>query len=372
MALLDFSSALYLGLRHPSSSLRPWRSLTLGASAALVEPEGAAETAAALAVLQGCEQGVLSSSSLHLFWDLFRTLTRSPTLFLLDSQSYPIAHWAARAAAVNGATPRTFRHFDPDALGGVLALGRRTRVRPVVITDGYCPDCGAMAPLPDYLPLIRRYGGLIIVDDTQALGVLGGDANTASPYGTGGGGILRWDRISDPCVAVAASLAKGFGAPLAVLSGEKNLIRSVMQNSGTRLHCSPPATAAIRAAERALEINRQGGDQIRKNLLARVRQFQHGIRKLGLISACGLFPIQIIEHPAAPVLQRLLARAGVQCVLIRRRHGQRLALCFLITAAHQPADIAAGLAALAAACNLLNPLDRITENFNVTSQRFIA
>ena len=34
--VLDFTSALYLGLQHPSRSLRPWRQFTTGAPAALV------------------------------------------------------------------------------------------------------------------------------------------------------------------------------------------------------------------------------------------------------------------------------------------------------------------------------------------------
>jgi len=36
--VLDFTSALYLGLRHPSGSLRPWARFTLGVPAALAAP----------------------------------------------------------------------------------------------------------------------------------------------------------------------------------------------------------------------------------------------------------------------------------------------------------------------------------------------
>ena len=38
--VLDFTSALYLGLRHPSSSLRPWSGLTTGKPAVLEPPRG--------------------------------------------------------------------------------------------------------------------------------------------------------------------------------------------------------------------------------------------------------------------------------------------------------------------------------------------
>ena len=36
--VLDFTSASYLGLRHPRRTLRPWPRLTTGVPAALAEP----------------------------------------------------------------------------------------------------------------------------------------------------------------------------------------------------------------------------------------------------------------------------------------------------------------------------------------------
>ena len=36
--MLDFTSSLYLGMRHASRDLRPWDSLTRGMPAALVPP----------------------------------------------------------------------------------------------------------------------------------------------------------------------------------------------------------------------------------------------------------------------------------------------------------------------------------------------
>ena len=72
--MLDFTSALYLGLRHPSASLPPWDALTIGRPAALAEPPDAEAVAAEIASLQGCEAATLLPSTLHLFWDLFRVL----------------------------------------------------------------------------------------------------------------------------------------------------------------------------------------------------------------------------------------------------------------------------------------------------------
>ena len=56
--VLDFTSALYLGLRHPSPSLRSWSGLTTGKPAALELPPVSAAIAGRFAALVGCESAV--------------------------------------------------------------------------------------------------------------------------------------------------------------------------------------------------------------------------------------------------------------------------------------------------------------------------
>jgi 8-amino-7-oxononanoate synthase len=72
--MLDFTSALYLGIRHPSRSLRPWSQFTTGKPAALELAPGAEAITTVLAELQGCERVTLLPSTLHLFFDLFEAL----------------------------------------------------------------------------------------------------------------------------------------------------------------------------------------------------------------------------------------------------------------------------------------------------------
>ena len=104
--MLDFTSALYLGLQHPSNSLRPWRAFTTGAPAALVEPLSARAIARALADLQGCEAAILAPSTLHLAWDLFGLLAEKPITILMDAGAYSITRWGVQRAAMRGATER--------------------------------------------------------------------------------------------------------------------------------------------------------------------------------------------------------------------------------------------------------------------------
>ena len=57
-----------------------------------------------------------------------------------------------------------------------------------------------------------------MLDDTQALGILGEGPTKSNPYGIGGGGSLRWHDVFGPHIIVGSSLAKGFGAPLAAFA----------------------------------------------------------------------------------------------------------------------------------------------------------
>ena len=338
--MLDFTSALYLGLQHPSDSLRPWRRFTTGAPAALNEPGFARHIARELAELQGCAAALLAPSTLHVAWDLFGMLAANPITVLMDSGVYAISRWGAQRAAMRGAMVRTFLHHDASSLERSLATAPRDRT-PVIVTDGVCPRCGRVAPLESYLSAARRRQGLLVIDDTQALGILGHSPNSQRSYGYGGGGTLRWCGINSPEILVYASLAKGFGVPAAVLAGSTERVCQFDRESHTRVHCSPPSVAACRAAEHALECNRRAGDALRGRLEQRVREFRRGVLAPDIALSGGLFPVQTIDladDATARRTQKNLRRRGISAVLL---HGEdhRPRLSFLLTARHTPSEI---------------------------------
>src|ERR1700685_2750309 len=144
--MLDFTSALYLGLHHPSQSLPLWSQFTTGVPAALAAPPGAVQVAHQLARLQTCEYGVLGTSTFHLFWDLFGMIAQRPVRIYVDAGLYPIARWGVERAAAHGIPIRQFAHHDPEAFSGQLKRDEQSRSRPVLVADGFCPACGRSAP----------------------------------------------------------------------------------------------------------------------------------------------------------------------------------------------------------------------------------
>ncbi|WP_051334267.1 aminotransferase class I/II-fold pyridoxal phosphate-dependent enzyme [Bradyrhizobium sp. Ai1a-2] len=329
--MFDFTSALYLGLRHPSPSLLPWMGLTTGKPAALEPPPGSVATAGNFAALVGCERATPLASTLHLFWDLFGWLARDRVRIYMDSGTYAVAKWGVERVAARGVAVRTFAHHDVAGLRALLQGDLRANDRAIVVADGFCPNCGRPAPIGEFLQCVEPRGGYVVLDDTQALGVLG----------TLGGGSLRWHGIRSPDVIVGSSLAKGFGAPMAMLAGNADVIRQFEEQSQTRIHCSPPSLAALHAADHALSINRVQGDRLRHRLAQLIRRFQAGLASIGLAADGGLFPVQTVRPSglSAESLHQRLRHAGIQTVLMRHCRDISLRVAFLITALHRHSDI---------------------------------
>jgi 8-amino-7-oxononanoate synthase len=345
--VLDFTSALYLGLEHPSRSLLGWERLTLGKPAALEPPPGSREVEPELATLVGCERALLTTSTLHLFWDLLVILAGRDVSIFLDAGAYPIARWGAEHAAAAGIPVRTFRQHDPQALRAALESAGR---RPIIVTDGFCPSCGTPAPLADYLGHAVDRGGLVVADDTQALGIFGHSPRPLAPYGKGGGGSLQHAELRDRRILMASSLAKAFGIPVAVLAGSNALVSEYERKSATRVHCSPPSAAVIAAAANALGINRRCGDALRFRLAQLVARLRRGLHTLNLMATGGLFPVQSLRLPKrieASVLHKLLLDRGVQTLLHRGNDSAATRITFVVTARHTLGEIDQAVACLA-------------------------
>jgi 8-amino-7-oxononanoate synthase len=338
-AMLDFTSALYLGFRHPSASLGEWDALTLGRPAALQEPPEAAGLAAELAALQGCEAAALAPSTLHLFLDLFGILGGPDAVIYIEAMTYAIARWGVQCGASPDTPVCTFPSGDATALERLLCgpVGRRRR--PLIVCDALWPGSDRQPPLARYADLAARHRGYLVLDDTQGLGVLGACAGVSAPLGRGGGGSLRYHGLRGAHVIVGASLAKGFGVPMAVLSCSASFVRRFEEGSQTRVHASPPSAAVINAARRALTLNRYCGDRLRLRLCRMVRWFRGRVTRSGLRLNGGVFPVQSLAPmqgiDAAELHAGLLERQ-VRTVLQAERGGARASLSFILNAAQTP------------------------------------
>ncbi|MEU4292826.1 hypothetical protein AB0E63_31775 [Kribbella sp. NPDC026596] len=338
---LDFTSSLFLGLHHGSGSLPPWASLTTGVPTVLHEAADAHRVADTVAAAQGAQAGVVGRSALHALMDVMGMIPQRGDVVAIDSAAYSLAEWAALRAAANGAVVRRYPHHRPEAI--VPTTGRRL----FVLTDGWCPGCNRPAPLPELQQLARETGGALIVDDSLAFGVLG-NKRRGEVFGDGSG-TPRWCGLDHAGIVWVASLAKAFGAPLAVTTGDSTTIRRLAGEGGNRVHSSPPSAADLAAASTAL--HDPSGNRVRRTRLqGQVLRLRSRLHDLGL-TANGLpFPVVSIRLPGSDA-QRWWSRlqsAGIRALLQQSRCRRGAMLTVLVRADHSPADLERLTAALLA------------------------
>lgn len=315
--VLDFTSALYLGARAvPFPAGLP---LTSGKPAVLQEPPWQRAVAQEVARRQGLEAGLLAPSTLHLFWDVFRLAPRSAVVFI-DRNMYPVGQWGSIRASLRGLPVVPFAATDLLGLAQQLHVYRQQGRVPWLVTDGWHLTAGRPAPLAEYLALLQQdASGVLLIDDTQAAGVLGAHPNTQLPLGYGGGGSLTYLGIKSAQTLTITSLAKGLGVPVAVLAGSAQQVARFAQRSDVRVHTSPVSNWHAWAAQETLCHDARYGDAARLRLWQRIAQFRKELAAAGLSPAGGDFPVQKLRLPratAALSLHHYLRERGIHCLLL--------------------------------------------------------
>jgi 8-amino-7-oxononanoate synthase len=327
---LDLTTALFLDLRHSSSELPQWESFTTGVPAAVGEIPLARRVAGHVAQSHGSEAGLVARSTLHALVDVFTELPRGGDVVAVDEAAYPTIRYAAASARRPGITMLTYRHHRPDT---VPDTGRRV----VIATEGWCAGCGRPAPVAELSEIAARSGGVLVVDDSLAYGVLGGRKG-GEVFGDGTG-TIRWLSRRHDGILWLASFAKAYGTPIAVVTGSRYVIER-MRASGNRLHSSPPSTPDVMAAWHALalapELHRR-----RQCLQAAVVALRAALTALGL-PVVGL-PFPVVAIPMSPAVAdvwwRRLRADGIDAIVQLPRCRSGALLSFIVRSQHSPQDI---------------------------------
>jgi 8-amino-7-oxononanoate synthase len=327
---VDFTSALFLGQRHPSAELLPWAEFTTGVPAVLRELQDAEKLAAAIAEQQQAESGLVARSALHGMMDILQVLPQPGDLLLVDAGAYPLTQWACRAAATRGVRVVAFPHIRPPAVV--------PSTRTWLVTDGWCQGCGRPAPLGAMRSLVGTSGGRVIVDDSLAFGVLG-RRGTEDGFGDGSG-TARWLGMKHDGVVWLGSLAKAYGSPVTVITGDRPTITRLARHGGNRLHSSPPSAADLGAGLSAVRDSRI--PRLRDRLLRLTRWLRQAFGNLGLPPLGLPFPIVATRLDSLQLARRwrsLLVARGVQVLVQLPRCQPGALLSAVVRADHSQADL---------------------------------
>jgi glycine C-acetyltransferase len=236
----------------------------------------------------GTEDTILYSSCFDANGGLFETL--------LSEQDAVISDELNHASIIDGirlskARRLRYRNRDMADLEAQLKACADARRR-LIATDGVFSMDGYVAPLGEICDLGDRYGAMVMVDDSHAVGFVG-------PRGRG---TPELHGVSDRVDIVTGTLGKALGgASGGYTSGRQGIIDLLRQRSRPYLFSNSVAPAVVGASLKVLDLLERG-DDLRARLRDNTAWFRERMTGLG-------FDVLPGDHPIVPVMIGDAARA---------------------------------------------------------------
>jgi 8-amino-7-oxononanoate synthase len=216
------------------------------------------------------------------------------------------AHFSLWDAAYATNLPITpFHHLQSESLAEQLHQELRRQERPLVLSDGVFPVSGEIAPLPEYLELVKPLNGLVYLDDAHAVGVLGGN----------GRGTPEHYSIQDESCRTSATLAKALGGFGGIIWGADEWVKGIDRASRICAGASPPPLVVAASSACALSIARASPES-RQSLWANVDHARQGIRALGWELPVTPVPILCLEGRPGVSLERIKQKLFEQDIAV--------------------------------------------------------
>ncbi|MFC1643205.1 aminotransferase class I/II-fold pyridoxal phosphate-dependent enzyme, partial [Myxococcota bacterium] len=271
-----------------------------------------------LSALKHAEATLLFSSGFGANVGLVTAMVEPPKdTVVFDEYSHASFVDGVRMARVNATT---FRHNDVEELSTLLANAQTTGRGDVLVgVEGVYSMDGDLAPLDHVVPLCRKWGALLVLDDAHATGVLGEDGSgSASHFGVAG-------QID----VTMGTFSKAFGVVGGFVSGSRPLIEYLRYMARPYVFSAslpPVVVAAVLAGLDVLERE----PELRTRLRDNVRYVKQGLGRMGVslepasaiialrvpleldiqsvtaqFQASGIF-VNSVEYPAVPYDQQRL------------------------------------------------------------------
>ncbi len=198
--------------------------------------------------------------------------------------------------------------------------------KPLIVTDGLY---GTLPPLPDYLKLAEKYGGLLIIDEAHALGILGKHGRGAAEHFG-----LKSERI-----LLSGSLSKAAGASGGFVSGPARYLDAVRKTCayGTTSAAALPLAAAGIAGLDFLSAHTDMIADFRERCL-KMKQALAGMGFPVPVIPTPVIGIIVPEADKAAALKEALIKARIYPSLIRYP-GKADYFRFALSSAHSDEDI---------------------------------
>jgi 8-amino-7-oxononanoate synthase len=166
---------------------------------------------------------------------------------LVGRGDYVILDKDDHASIVDGAKlsygeTKRFRHNDLKDLERVLSGLPEDKGR-LIVVDGLYSMGGDLAPLPEMIPLCKKYGARLMVDDAHAMGMFGGGRGTSAHFG-----------VTDQVDLIMSTFSKSFASIGGFIAGDDDIIHYIKHHARSLIFSASISPANTAAALEALHI----------------------------------------------------------------------------------------------------------------------
>jgi glycine C-acetyltransferase len=286
---------------------------------------------AALSRFLGTDGTILYSSCFDANGGLFETL--------LDAEDAIISDELNHASIIDGirlckAKRYRFRNGDMDDLEDKLKQAKAEARCLLVATDGVFSMDGYVAKLAGICGLADKYGALVMVDDSHAVGFMGQH----------GRGTAEHCEVEGRVDIITGTLGKALGgASGGYTTGRKEIIELLRQRSRPYLFSNSVSPAIVAASLKVLDLLQESGE-LRERLRENTKFFREQMTALG-------FSILPGEHPIVPIMIGDAAKATQMADALLEKGIYVIGFCYpvvpqgkarirvQISAAHSRADL---------------------------------
>jgi 8-amino-7-oxononanoate synthase len=251
-----------------------------------------------LAEFVGKEEALIFSTGMQVNLGTISSLVTRDDVVILDKDDH--------ASIVDGARLgygkiERFRHNDAEHLERVLQSIPDTQGK-LVVVDGVFSMGGDLADLKSIVPIAKKYGARVMVDDAHGMGVTGRGRGTSYQFG-----------LTDQVDLIMSTFSKSFASLGGFIAGDESVVHYIKHTARSLIFSASIPAANAAAALASLDIMRTEPERVdRVNAIAeRVRK---DMRAMGFNvgeSVTPIIPVIIGDDPKTFAMWKALFANGV-------------------------------------------------------------
>jgi len=173
---------------------------------------------------------------------------------------------------------RRFNHNDMSHLDRILGAIDPKAGRMVVV-DGVYSMGGDLAPLPEIIPLCRKHGARLMVDDAHSLGVMARGRGTAAHFG-----------VTDQVDLIMGTFSKSFASLGGFIAGDSDVIHYIQHHARSLIFSASMPASNVAAVLAALEIMENEPERVDR-LWQVTERMRAGLKALGFNMGPSVTPV---------------------------------------------------------------------------------